>query len=170
MPASIDSIPYAKIADIDFSKPKSTILAVKQGAHCNNVHEMLTDPAEIEATSDFPCSNGRSTVGSLNPNMVPIIENEATLFFNNTIKHNPAVLSLLLPSCDSYIQNGPDDLVPFLYKPENEELTYKELLDVGEDIVFLLQQLDGVVIMKTSPLNFISLKWRDDMPSLRHFV
>ena len=114
---------------------------------------MLTDPAEIEATSDFPCSSGRSTVGSLNSNMVPTTENEATLFFNNTIQHNPAVLSLLSPHCDSIIPNGPDDVVSFdtlglnsLYKPENEELTYKELLDVGEDIVFELTRDQILVI------------------------
>ena len=153
MPANIDSIPYAKITDIDFSKPKSIIMPVKRGAHCNNDHEMLTDPAEIEATSDFPCSSGRSTVGSLNPNMVPTTENEATLFFNNAIKHNPAVLSLVSLYCNSYIPNGSDDLVPFdilglnsLYKPENEELTYKELLDVGEDIVFELTRDQILVI------------------------
>jgi len=29
IPASIETIPYARIADIDFSKPKSTILPVK---------------------------------------------------------------------------------------------------------------------------------------------
>jgi len=33
MPTSIDSIPYAKIADIDFSKPKSILLPIERGAY-----------------------------------------------------------------------------------------------------------------------------------------
>ena len=58
-------------------------------------------------------------------------------------KYKPCVLSLLLPYCDSYIPNESEEAAPLdipglssLYKPENEELTYKELLDVCEDVVF----------------------------------
>ena len=61
--------------------------------------------------------------------------------------HNPAVLSLLSPYCNSYVPVGSDDDVPFdipsltsLYKADNEELTYKELLDVGEEVVFELSE------------------------------
>ena len=76
----MDSIPYAKIADIDFSKPKSTIAPMKRGAHCNNDREMLSDPSEIEVSSSKPSSRGQSITGSLNPNIVPTTEQEATLF------------------------------------------------------------------------------------------
>ena len=50
MPSSVDSIPCAKIADIDFSKPKSRI---KRAAHCNNACEMLTNLSDIEKTWDL---------------------------------------------------------------------------------------------------------------------
>ena len=61
------------------------------------------------------------------------------------MKHNPCVLSLISPYCDSYIPNESKEATPSdipglssLYKPENEELIYKELIDVGEDVVFEL--------------------------------
>ena len=79
IPASIESIPFAKIADIDFSKPKSTILPVKQGAHCNNDCEILTDSAAIEAPNNAPRSSVPNRFENLNPNMIPSNENEATL-------------------------------------------------------------------------------------------
>ena len=84
-------------------------------------------------------------VGNLNPNLVPTTDNEANAFFGNVLRHKPCVLSLLAPYCDSYIPTESEEAtsldipgLSILYKPENEELTYKELLDVGEDIVFEL--------------------------------
>ena len=138
----MDSIPYAKIADIDFSKPKSTIAPMKRGAHCNNDREMLSDPSEIEVNSSNPSSRGQRITGSLNPNMP--LSMKQLCFFDNAASHNPAVLSLLSPYCNSYVPVGSDDDVPFdipsLYKADNEELTYKELLGVGEEVVFELSE------------------------------
>jgi len=65
-PASVDSIPYAKIADIDFSKPKSTIAPMKRGAHCNNDCEVLSDSSEIEANSNNCSSRGLLEVHNTN--------------------------------------------------------------------------------------------------------
>ena len=145
MPNNVDRIPYARIADIDFVKLKSTIRLMKRGAHHNNDHDMLTNPAEIELTSDVAKASSSSRVGSLNPNLVTTTENEASSFFDNILKHRPCVLSLLSSYCDSYIPNELEKATPLdipslssLYKPENEELTYKELLDVCEDVVFEL--------------------------------
>jgi len=143
MPSSVDSIPYARIADIDFVKPKSIIMPMKRGAHCNNDCDMLTNPADIELTTDAAKPSSSSRVGSLNPNLVSTTENEASSFFDSVLKHKPCILSLLSPYCDSYIPNGSEETAPLdipglssLYKPENEELTYKELLDVCENVVF----------------------------------
>ena len=88
MPTSVGSIPYARIADIDFSKPKSIIMPMKRGAHYNNDCDMLTNPADIEMTSDVTKSRGSSKIGSLNPNLVPTKENEASSFFDNVLKHS----------------------------------------------------------------------------------
>ena len=145
MPHSVDSIPYAKIADIDFSKRKSILLPAKRGAHFNHDCDMLTYPADIELSSDVTMSSSSCRVGSLNPNLVPTNENEVTLFCNNILKHSPCVLSLLSQYCDSYIPKNSEEVMPLdipglntLYKPENEELMYKELLDVCKDVVFEL--------------------------------
>ena len=144
-PASIDGIPYARIADIDFVKPKSVIKPVKRGAHLNNGCDMLTNTADIELRNERGASSSYSRVGSLNPNLIPTTDNEANAFFGNVLKHKPCVLSLLAPYCDSFIPTESEEAtsldipgLSILYKPENEELTYKELLDVGEDIVFEL--------------------------------
>ena len=51
--AYVSGIPYARIADIDFVKPKSTVKPVKRGAHCNNDCDILIEPADIEVNSDF---------------------------------------------------------------------------------------------------------------------
>ena len=106
---------------------------------------MLTNPADVELSSNVTMSSSSCRVGSLNPNLVPTNENEVTLFCNNILKHSPCVLSLLSPYCDSYIPKNSEEVMPLdipglntLYKPENEELTYKELFDVCEDVVFEL--------------------------------
>ena len=148
MPTSISGIPYARIADIDFVKPKSIVKPVKRGAHCNNDCDILTEPADIEVNSDVTKSSSSSCthrVGILNPNLISTSEDEANTFFNNVLKHNPCILSLISPYCYSYIPNESKEAMPSdipglssLYKPENEELTYKELIDVGEDVVFEL--------------------------------
>lgn len=95
MPTSVDSIPFARIVDIDFVKPKSIIKPMKRGAHHNNDCDMLTIPAEIELSNDVTKSSSSSRVGSLNPNLVTATENEASICFNNVLKHRPCVLSLL---------------------------------------------------------------------------
>ena len=145
MPATVDSIPYAKIADIDFVKPKSVIKPMKRGVHLNNDCDMMTDPADVELKNESGTSSSYSRVGSVNPNLISTTDNEASAFFDNVLKHKPCILSLLSPYCDSYIPTESERTTSLdipglnnLYKPENEELTYKELLDVGEDIVFEL--------------------------------
>lgn len=70
MPTSVSSIPYAKIADIDFVKPKPIVKPMRRGAHCNNDCDMLTDPTDIEVNSDVAKSSSSSCthrVGGLNP-------------------------------------------------------------------------------------------------------
>ena len=41
MPATVNSIPYARIADINFVKPKPVIKPMKIGAHLNNDSHMI---------------------------------------------------------------------------------------------------------------------------------
>ena len=48
VPTSVKSIPYAKIVDINFTRPKSRILPLKRAAHHNNDCDMLSSEADIE--------------------------------------------------------------------------------------------------------------------------
>ena len=69
-------------------------MPMKRGAHYNNDCNMLTNLADIEVTTDVAVSRGFNKVGSLNPNLVPTKENEASSFFDNVLKHSPCILSL----------------------------------------------------------------------------
>ena len=102
MPATVDGIAYARIADIDFVKPKSVTKPVKRGAHLNNDCDMMTDTADIELRNERGASSSYSRVGSLKPNLIPTTDNEANAFFGNVLKYKPCVLSLLAP-CDLFI-------------------------------------------------------------------
>ena len=95
MPATVDSIPFARIADIDLVKPKSVIKPIKRGAHVNNDSDMMIDTADIELRNERGTLSSYSRVGSLNPNLIPTADNEANAFFVNVFKHKPCVLSLL---------------------------------------------------------------------------
>ena len=80
MPATVDNIPYAKIADIDFVKPKSVLKPIKRGAHLNNDCDMMTDPADVELRNESVASSSYSRVGGVNPNLIPTTDNEASAF------------------------------------------------------------------------------------------
>ena len=43
IPTNVGSIPYARIADINFIKPKTIVMSMKRGVHCNNDCGMLTN-------------------------------------------------------------------------------------------------------------------------------
>ena len=53
MPSSVDKIPYARIADIDFMAPKSIISQTKRGAHINNNCHMINDADTIEIEQPY---------------------------------------------------------------------------------------------------------------------
>lgn len=109
---------------------------------CNNDCDMLTNPAEIELSSNVTKSSSSSRVGSLNPNLVTTTENKGSAFSVRFLNIGHMFCRCFHPQCDS---NKLEDAAPLdilglssWYKPENEELTYKELLDVCEDVVFEL--------------------------------
>lgn len=138
IPSSVDNIPYSRIADIDFTRPKPGILPVKRAAHCNNDCDMLSDPSDIECSSR-PYHSTSSSVATINPNMTKPTTDHITTFFNAVSKHKPSCLSLQLPYSDSYIPQNEETVcsaVPSyrdLYSPQNEELTYSELINVCEE-------------------------------------
>ena len=75
MPSSVDKIPYARIADIDFTAPQTIILQTKRGAHLNNDCHMISDADAIEIK--HPCiSRDTAVIPSFNTNKIPPTENE----------------------------------------------------------------------------------------------
>ena len=147
MPSSVDKIPYARIADIDFMAPKSIILQMKRGAHLNNDCHMLSkaDAMEIERPCSSKDSDNTTVPSTFNINKIPSTEDQKALFFKEIASHKPCCLFLLPPYSDSYVPNaeGISSSVPpltTLYTPQNEELTYTELLHLCENYEFDLSQ------------------------------
>ena len=149
MPSSGDKTPYARIADIEFTAPKSitNILQTKKGAHLNNDCDMLSDVDDMEI--ECPCSTSDKDTTAVPPtfniNKIPPTEDQKALFFKEIVSHKPCCLSLLPPYSDSYVPSaeGISSSVPpltTLYTPQNEELTYTELLHLCEDYEFDLSQ------------------------------
>lgn len=104
MPSHVGAIPYARIADIDFT-PRSVISQTRRGAHLNNDCLMISDSIEVE----LHCSSHHSAGTPLfNANKIAPTESEKLLFFNRIAKHEhkPCCLSLLTPFSDSYIPNA----------------------------------------------------------------
>ena len=140
IPSSVDKIPYVRIADIDFTAPKSTISQTKRGVHINNNCHMISDADAIEI--EHPCSSHDTAVTpSFNVNKIPPTEDQKTSFFKKIVSHKPCCLSLLPSYSDLYVPNaeGISSSVPpltTLYAPQNEELTYMELLHLCEDFEF----------------------------------
>ena len=144
VPSSVKGIQYAKIVDIDFTVPKSIIAPARRGAHLNNDCKMIQDPKEIEVS--VPIVSHQSTKKStiINPNMSEPTEDQKTLFYSKIAKYKPSVLSLVSPFLDSYIPQT--EIVSLaiqplsaLYSSQNEELTYRELLNVCDTFEFDLE-------------------------------
>ena len=152
MPSSIDTIPFLKISDINFTAPKSVLLTSKRGAHFNNDRAMISDPAAIECPcSSIQSSSNYASSSVLNPNIIDPTEDQKHHFFTRISKHNPSCLSLIPPFSDAHI---PDTkLTPLLaaslsssYNPQNEELTYRELINLCEDfkLELTLEQISEI--------------------------
>ena len=146
MPSSVDAIPFSRFRDLDFSTPKSILLPTKRGAHLNNDSAMICDPTEIESLHNISqASNHDSSSTYLfacNPNMIDTSEEHKLRFFNRMAKHSPCCLFLMPSFCETYttkqtIPSLPPPL-PASYDPRNEELTYRELLNVAENFEFNL--------------------------------
>jgi len=136
---SIECIPYARIRDIDFTKPKAITGKFKRGAHLHNDYQMLSDPHDIEIPFKDCLVTANSSVSltsTRNLNEEPPTDQQMSNFFDKIAKHKPCCLSLISPFSSDYVPGGnkPFLVAPLssLYTAENEELTYSELLHVAE--------------------------------------
>ena len=161
IPTSIKSIPYAKIADIDFTRPKSKILPLKRAAHHNNDCDMLSSEADIEKPSS--CCHGESNTvpvhssGTVNPNLTEPTKDQIDAFFSSISKHKPCCLSLISsysdkfmpPKCEKVTTLLPPSLSN-LYSAQNEELTYSELINRCEEVTVNLSREEILQIEKAT--------------------
>ena len=161
IPTSIKSIPYAKIVDIDFTRPKSKILPLKRAAHHNNDCDMLSSEADIEKPSSS-CHGESNTIpvhssGTVNLNLTEPTKDQIDAFFSSISKHKPTSLSLISsysdkfmpPKCEKVITLLPPSLSN-LYSAQNEELTYSELINRCEEVTVTLSREEILQIEKAT--------------------
>ena len=94
VPSSINSIPYAKIADIDFTTAKSRLLPVKRGAHHNNDCDMLSSDTDVEKCSTSYHEDSAPSFQShtkLNANLSEPTKDQIAMFFNKISKYKPSL-------------------------------------------------------------------------------
>ena len=108
VPTSVKSIPYAKISEIDFTRPKSKILPIKRAAHYNNDCDMLSDETDIENPSSS-CHGDSSTItitysnGTVSANLTEPNKDQIYAFFNSIFKHKSCCLSLVSPYSNEFV-------------------------------------------------------------------
>ena len=155
-PRVVESIPYAEIAVIPFEKPKSQIEGCKRGAHLYSDTIPLADLQLVEGTEmvleevmlteDIASNELPSTVdtpsssGSLMQLLRVSPSNEEQMeFLSKKSKHKPVICSIVSPYSDAFKPKSETSNLPSslsdLYQPQNEEITYSELLEVCEQMV-----------------------------------
>ena len=161
VPTSVKSIPYAKISEIDFTRPKSKILPIKRAAHYNNDCDMLSDETDIENPSSS-CHGDSSTIpityssGTVNANLTEPNKDQIDAFFNSISKHKSCCLSLVSPYSNEFVPKFqkvtallPPPLTS-LYSAQNEELTYNELMNCCERVTITLNREEILEIEKAT--------------------
>jgi len=167
----VETIPYARIMDIPFTKPKGSLSSNrKRGAHLYSDTVPLSDlPKHSEmAVVEFTPATIESGMGTVSetvevgsessqadplpsPNeylssefsflqllQIPPTDADKLQFLTENEVFNPAINSIVPPLSDKFMTSSPAVNLPpslrDLYRPENEELTYPELLAVCEQV------------------------------------
>ena len=173
-PRLVETIPYARIMDIPFTKPKGTLSSNrKRGAHLYSDTVPLSDLPKPLETQNFSVvelasesdSNGMGTelpfseIGQessqhnalQSPNeqfsaefsflqllQVPCTDADKLEFLTENESFDPAINSIMPPLSEKFKTSSPAINLPpslrDLYRPENEELTYLELIAVCEQV------------------------------------
>ena len=173
-PRLVETIPYARIMDIPFTKPKGTLRSNrKRGAHLYSDTVPLSDLPKPLETQNFSVvelasesdSNGMGTelpfseIGQessqhnalQSPNeqfsaefsflqllQVPPTDADKLEFLTENESFDPAINSIMPPLSEKFKTSSPAINLPpslrDLYRPENEELTYLELIAVCEQV------------------------------------
>ena len=161
VPTSVKSIPYAKIADIDFTRPKSKLIPLKQAAHHNNDCDMLSDETDIENRGSS-CHSNSGTVptthssGTVNANLTEPSKDHINAFFSSISKHKSCCLSLVSPYSSEFVPKSQiviaslPPLLTRLYSAQNEELTYNELMNHYEGVAISLNRQEILEIEKAT--------------------
>ena len=141
-PTMIDAIPYLPIAQLPLSKPKPRISCNrKRGAHHLSSITPLTDLLQV--AEELPVSEQPSTSKlDLQPQnsllCAPPSDEEKIEFLKDIVQHWSVICSIVPPFSEQFKPTKVDIELPpsllDLYKPDNEELTYTELLEVCDEL------------------------------------
>jgi len=177
-PRLVETIPYARIMDIPFTKPKGVISAScnrKRGAHLYSDSLPISDLPQFpqaqlqEASSVVELIASTSELGILSHNsnkieqssgpessqlkdtvdysffellQIPPSDEEKLAFLTENERFDPVVNSIVSPLSEKFktvspVVNMPSPLRD-LYRPQNEELTYPELMAVCEQVTLTI--------------------------------
>ena len=143
-PTFVDAIPYSLISELPLSKPKPVINCNKRrGAHHLSDIIPLDDMSQI--VEELPVPEPQPSTSSLSDHQpsesllcIPPSAEEQTFFLKNIACERLVICSIIPPFSDNFkpIANTvqlPPSLLD-LYKPENEELLYTELLELCDEV------------------------------------
>ena len=145
-PGFVEAIPYVPIAGLLFSMPKSTINCNrKRGAHLLDDTVPLADldsqNFDIPVIKKQSASSGSSR-SLANVSVAPSDE-EQSMFLSDIAQCRSVICSIVPVHAEEFNPTSaaiklPPSLCELLYKPDNEELTYTELLDVCEEVALTI--------------------------------
>ncbi|XP_065916067.1 uncharacterized protein [Dysidea avara] len=151
-PSFVEAIPYLPIAGLLFSMPKSRISCnKKRGAHLMNETVPLDQSFDVPVVREHSASSGSSGARALASVSVPPSDEEQSLFLKDIAKCKPVVCSIVPAHSDAFRPTSvavklPPSLCELLYKPDNEELTYTELLVVCDEVTLTITEEEANVI------------------------
>ena len=152
VPKSVKEIPYSKVADLTFTMPKVAKIqhTKSRGSHHYSDTVPLSDlpkvhvesptslkPPAQKSLSAVPVSSGTCTLSQCVHYTSTSSHDDRMKFLSRIAQYQPAICALVPPFSDAYVPAS-SILLPAplndLYSPENEELTYTELLRICEGI------------------------------------
>ena len=175
MPQSIKAIPYARVKDLTFTKPRASFHCFKSRSYHNYSDTIPLD--ELPKVEELPSAKrihvspstslvSSSPLSSVSPSLHYTSSFDAKMQFLSTIsKYRPAICSLISLFSDEFVPDVTALEIPAplseMYSPDNEELTYPELLRVCEELHASISiSENGVInIEKATRLQSKSVTW-----------
>ena len=154
-PAYVEAIPYVPIAELTLSMSKPRISCNrKRGSHFASdtvpLAELAHNFEEPPVASQLSTSSAISKVRSLSSISMPPSEEEQMRFLGDIAECKSVVCSIVPPYSDLFKPSSTTIKLPpslcGLYEPDNEELTYTELLEVCDKLSLTITQEEANLI------------------------